>query len=198
MSKKVVRKKLGRIAETAKQARANYDKQRPQGRAVAHPTNLFHVEETVYDEPEKEEGEVLSYADPAVRGRCAHGEAEEPLPVDFNGTKRSERAIEYHLIPSQGLRRIGLRFRAGLKYGPSNWKRAMETADAARGFLDDAYNHAFEHLLRANDRPGDITNPAPDGDDNIGAVAWFCMIACYAEDYFAQPWNQIGRKGESE
>lgn len=113
-----------------------------------------------------------------------------PTVTFAGGTRRSELALPFHRIPSAGLRRIARRFALGaVKYSePSpkshNWRASLDTEEHAREFLHDAYNHAFEHMLRAAD--GSL-----DGDDDLSAVGWFVTVAAYAEEKFGKRWTEL-------
>jgi len=88
------------------------------------------------------------------------------LPKDQ--AKRQDHLADYSQLPVHSLARTARRFTKGEGvYGRDNWKKG------GLDYRKDSLNHAIEHLMNyaAILYNGEICNQ----DDNLAAVAWFCM-----------------------
>lgn len=101
-----------------------------------------------------------------------------------SGATSSVRKPPYDQVELSVLRRLAKRMEVGQrKHGRGNWKRAFTNGQADTEFLRDRYSHAVEHLFSM--RTGES------GEDDIGALLWFCQFAVVAEEEFGVNWKEI-------
>lgn len=90
------------------------------------------------------------------------------------GATRS-RVLPFGLVPTVGIRRITQRFALGaIKHGENNWKSSIQKREDAKVFVQEAWNHAMEHMLKLSEG-SDLS------DDHIGAIGWFSTVCAEVE-----------------
>lgn len=83
----------------------------------------------------------------------------------------SHRALFYHLIDPDTLRRLAKRKTVGgIKYGVVQWRIGLNDVE----YVTDRFNHLWEHLIAYMEDGNEY-------DDNLGAMLWALDCLCAAE-----------------
>ena len=89
-------------------------------------------------------------------------------------------------IPKTALDRIEARFELGkIDHADDYYKKYLDSGElTTRNLLRSRWGNALKHLRRT-------VNSVNQQDDNLAAVAWFCIIAMEAEELFGKSVNEI-------
>jgi hypothetical protein len=104
-----------------------------------------------------------------------------------SGASSSGNLPPYECLTPLFLHRAAMRMKLGLRYGKHNWKKGARD----KQFILDRLNHAFEHLIKAQQA---IDRDELTDDDNLAAVVVNCMFAMeYENNVNTHPNEQSGR-----